>query len=166
MKLNKKDINPNLVNMLYTDDFKCNYICGSTGENKDLERLQKNTEIVDFNKVDYEINTDINNMEPEPEPENNSNLISNTLPEKTVEDKTKTLSFMSVKSVEEGIDWYKQNYPKVPEELLPVMARWNWGDLSTMTKKQAKNEKKKAKKKENKKPHFSIVKKPTIVSFD
>lgn len=161
LRLDKKDINPNLVNMLYTNDFKCNYMCGSSGEEKDLERIQKNTDIVDFDKIDYEINNEI-----EQEPENNSDLISNTLPGETVEDKTKTLSFMSVKSVEEGIEWYRHNYPKVPEELLPVMARWNWGDLSTMTKKQAKNEKKKAKKKEQKKPHFSVVKKSTIVSFD
>ena len=47
-----------------------------------------------------------------------------------------------------GIEWYRTHYPKMPEELLPIMARYNWGE--PITKKAVKNEKKKLKKKEQK----------------
>ena len=48
------------------------------------------------------------------------------------------------------------------------MARWNWGDLSTLTKKQLKNERKKDKKKGRKgglETGMTIKKEPVIISF-
>ena len=57
-------------------------------------------------------------------------------------DKRDSLSYMNVKSVEEGEEWYRQNFPKVPDELYAIMARWNWGDLQDVTKKSIKNDKK------------------------
>ena len=52
-----------------------------------------------------------------------------------------------VNSVEEGIEWYRKLDSRIPEELLPLFSRYNFGDLSTMTKKQIRNENKKKKKK-------------------
>ena len=43
-----------------------------------------------------------------------------------------------MKTIEEGIEWYRTFDPKIPEEILPIMARWNWGNLATLTKKQIK----------------------------
>lgn len=140
-------------NMLYTDDEKANYICGlvKKDEVKGAEDLiSVNKEYTHLSKVDYQIKE----IEPEPEPEDdeiiddNKDYNENSKNDKV--DPTKTLSFMNVKSVEEGIEWYRQHNPKIPEDLLPLMARWNWGDLSTITKKQVKNERKKKAKKENK----------------
>jgi len=59
--------------------------------------------------------------------------------------KQKQLSYLQVKSIEEGSDWYKQQFPKLPDDLCDIMARWNWGDLSELTKKKLKNDKKKIK---------------------
>ena len=67
--------------------------------------------------------------------------------DKPLPDTRKDLSFLQVKTIEEGIEWYRKLDPKIPDEILSIMARWNWGDLSTITKKQIKNERKKDKKK-------------------
>ena len=83
-------------------------------------------------------------------------------------DTRQTLSFMNVKTIEEGIEWYRAFDPKIPEEILPIMARWNWGDLSTITKKQIRNERKKDKKKGKKAgldTGIKIEEKPTIINL-
>ena len=59
--------------------------------------------------------------------------------------KQKKLSYMNVKNVDEGSEWYKKEFPKLPDELCDIMARWNWGELDTLTKKKLKNDKKKIK---------------------
>ena len=56
--------------------------------------------------------------------------------------KQKKLSYMKVNNVEEGAEWYKAEFPKLPDELCEIMGRWNWGELNTLTKKQLKNDKK------------------------
>lgn len=55
------------------------------------------------------------------------------------------LSFLQIKTEEEGIIWYEKNYPKIPKDLLPIIARYHWGE--PITKKAIKNEKKKIEKK-------------------
>jgi hypothetical protein len=59
------------------------------------------------------------------------------------------LSFLQIKEgdVDSGILWYKQHYPKVPDELIEIMARYNFGDLKYATRKSIKNNAKKYKKK-------------------
>ena len=125
--------NKNIRKMLLTDDNKCNFICGYSPE---PELIANNVEIISPDKVDYMISN-----EPEPE----EPIIKG---EGSTEDLQKTLSYLSVKSVEEGINWYRNQFPKLPEELLPIIARYNWGE--PITKKSVKNEKKKLKKKEQK----------------
>tara|TARA_R100001163_G_C5067218_1_gene206192 strand:- start:4590 stop:5135 length:546 start_codon:yes stop_codon:yes gene_type:complete len=51
------------------------------------------------------------------------------------------ISFLQIKTEEEGVEWYKQHYPQIPDDLLPVIARYHWGE--PMTKKGLKNERKK-----------------------
>jgi hypothetical protein len=55
------------------------------------------------------------------------------------------LSFLNIKSEEEGLLWYKRHYPKIPDDLLPIIARYHWGDkLNNKTiKKEGKRNKKK-----------------------
>ena len=55
------------------------------------------------------------------------------------------LSFLQIKTEVEGIEWYANHYPKLPTELLPIIARYHWGE--PITKKAIKNEKKKILKK-------------------
>ena len=156
--------NENKRHMILTDEDKCNYMCGvepDTIGNSGL--ISDNKKVISLEKVDYMLNTDINKDEPEPE-FNNADLISN--PNNT-EDKQKTLSYLSVKSVDEGILWYKKEFPKIPDELLPMMSRWNFGNLSEETKKSVKNNKKKEMKKKQKFQHgLKIVHKPILISFD
>ncbi len=73
------------------------------------------------------------------------------------------LSFLQIKTEEEGIEWYAKNYPKIPEELLPIIARHHWGE--PITKKGLKNEKKKI----EKKLHKQGLKRedgPVVLKFD
>ena len=37
------------------------------------------------------------------------------------------ISFINIKTIQEGILWYKKHYPKIPDELLPIIARYHWG---------------------------------------
>ena len=45
-----------------------------------------------------------------------------------LEDKGLPISFMSVNTVEEGEEWYR-NHTRYPECFIPIMARYQWGDL-------------------------------------
>ena len=56
------------------------------------------------------------------------------------------LSFLNIKTEEEGLLWYRRNYPKIPDDLLPIIARYHWG--ANINKDTIKKEKKKNKKKQ------------------
>jgi hypothetical protein len=73
------------------------------------------------------------------------------------------LSFINIKTEEEGIDWYMRHYPKLPTDLLPIIARYHWGE--PITKKGMKNEKKKITKKLGQKG-LTIENKKVSLSFD
>tara|TARA_R110002126_G_scaffold18542_1_gene70832 strand:+ start:6462 stop:6983 length:522 start_codon:yes stop_codon:yes gene_type:complete len=81
-------------------------------------------------------------------------------------------SFLQIKEgeVDKGIDWYKRYYPKIPDELIEIMARYNFGDLKYATKKKIRNDGKKYIKKYNKKPEaikgLTINHAPQIITFD
>ena len=51
------------------------------------------------------------------------------------------MSYVQIKTVEEGTEWYKAN-SKYPDEVCEMMAKYEWGDLSRTTKKEFKNMKK------------------------
>ena len=140
--------NPNIKKMLFTDNDNCNYVCGYSPE---PELFAETKTIISTEKVDYMICN-----EPEPE----QPIIKGC----DTEDLQKTISYLSIKSVEEGIGWYRRNFPQIPEELLPLMSRWNFGDLKNETKKSLKNNRKKKIKKDEKK--FNFQQKPVIITFD
>ena len=73
------------------------------------------------------------------------------------------MSFLQIKTEEEGVEWYKKHYPKIPNDLLPVIARYHWGE--PMTKKGLKNERKKIIKKAEKKG-IEVSKGKFSVKFD
>jgi len=81
------------------------------------------------------------------------------------------LSFLNIKSEEEGLLWYKKHYPKIPDDLLPIIARYHWGDkLNNKTiKKETKRNKKKAEKVNNSiglQIRNTDKENPFIISFD
>jgi hypothetical protein len=106
-----------------TDD-KLNYICG-----KNEEKEYANSDM-----YDYFVDADTLN----------NNRTDGKKPHKN----GVPYSFLQVKNELDGIEWYRKHYPKLPDELLPIIARYNWGE--PITKKAVKNEKKKLKKKEQK----------------
>jgi hypothetical protein len=89
------------------------------------------TEYTPIDKYDYEVPADILNKSSKKEHKVG-------LP----------LSFINITTEEEGIEWYSKHYPKIPDDLLPIIARYHWGE--PITKKSIKNEKKKIEKKLNK----------------
>tara|TARA_R110000803_G_scaffold71894_1_gene135336 strand:- start:3 stop:494 length:492 start_codon:yes stop_codon:yes gene_type:complete len=141
------------IKTIYTEDPKLNYLFGSQGVKGDMDAAQNEIIMTGDNRIDYAIK-EVTELDTE----DNSQEI----------DKRDTISFMSVNSIDEGVEWYKQNFPKVPEELYPVMARWNWGDLNTITKKDVKNDKKRIKQGKKPKVCEGLTSKQGnfIVSFD
>jgi hypothetical protein len=113
---------------MVTNNPSCNYLIGSKGVDEDMNLIKGNSVVITTTNspIDYTITIGCKPDEP--------------LPDEV--DKRETLSYMSVKTIEEGEEWYKQNFPQIPEELYPIMARWNWGDLSEISKKDIKNDKK------------------------
>tara|TARA_R110000787_G_scaffold225600_2_gene333491 strand:- start:77 stop:559 length:483 start_codon:yes stop_codon:yes gene_type:complete len=133
--------------------------------------------------LNYLISPEPQILEPEPEllePEpamNDFNEIISTEPlnysigspePDVLNDTRKNLSYLQVKTLEEGVEWYRDMDPMIPDELLILMSRWSFGDLSTITKKQIKNEHKKAVKKGKKKTDINSIKikrGPCILTF-
>ena len=77
------------------------------------------------------------------------------------------LSLLNIKTEEEGLLWYRRNYPKIPDDLLPIIARYHWG--AKINKHTVKKEKKKNKKKNAPQPleiKRADPNNPFIVKFD
>lgn len=105
-------------------DEKLNYVCGTNQEK----------EYANSDMYDYHVSAET--------------LNSKRTDGKTPHKNGVPYSFLQVKNELDGIEWYRTHYPKIPEELLPIMARYNWGE--PITKKAVKNEKKKLNKKTQK----------------
>ena len=140
----KNEANGNTYLINPTDD-KMTYTIG-TGEEKQM---------TDISKYDLEVPADVLNEARS----DGKKLHKDGLP----------LSFIQIKTEEEGVEWYKIHYPKIPDDLLPIIARYHWGE--PITKKAVKNEKKKLKKKQNKivggmTTRFAEKGKPFEVRFD
>ena len=77
------------------------------------------------------------------------------------------LSFLQVKTVEEGTEWYKAT-TKYPDEVCEILAKYEWGGLRYTTKKEFKNMKKKTTKKAEKQKSMQCVhhNEPVLLHFD
>ena len=120
-------------------DEKLNYICG----------INEEKEYADLSKMDYYVSAET--------------LNNNRTDGKTPHKDGVPYSFLQVKNELDGIEWYRVHYPKIPEELLPIIARYNWGE--PITKKSVKNEKKKLKKKVQKYNKLDVKTGSFIVDF-
>jgi len=110
-----------LVNHL---DKKTNYEFGKSTPNKYQEYSI-------INKYDYEMSAEHLNQNRS----DGKELHKDPLP----------YSFIQINNEKDGALWYKQNYPRIPDDLIPIIARYHWGE--PITKKSIKNEKKKIVKK-------------------
>ena len=140
--------------LINTSDNRLNYFIADTAEPiKEWGKMYEPKVLEDQSKVDYSITTT-----EDPIYQSSGDILEtmrkNTKTSQEIDDycnnfennmKQKKLSYMNVKNVEEGADWYKKEFPKLPDDLCDIMARWNWGELDTLTKKKLKNDKKKIK---------------------
>ena len=125
-----------------TNDPMANYTVGTEGYTLDLRNATQETTPID--KFDY--------LVPLPE---NVKKHTDPLP----------MSYLNVHTLEEGEAWYRKHYPAVPDELLPIMARYSFGDLGQWTHKELKNYKKKARRRAAK-ASVNFKTEPTTVVFE
>ena len=112
----------------------------------DTQDIVEDKSIIEMEKYDYEVPAEVLNKTS-----------------KVKHEEGLPLSFLQIDNEEEGILWYSQHYPKIPDELYPIIARYHWGE--PITKKSIKNEKKKITKKLGKKG-ITIEHKKVSVTFD
>lgn len=115
------------------------------------KEVDTDTQYTHMDKYDYQVPVETLNKNKE---EGDKGFHKDGLP----------LSFINIQTEEEGIDWYMRHYPKIPTDLLPIIARYHWGQ-DPITKKNVKNEKKKIVKKLNKQG-LSVENKKVSLSFD
>ena len=111
--------------------------------------INSNSEFSIINKYDYELSAEHLNLNRN----DGKELHKDPLP----------LSFIQINNERDGAVWYKNNYPRIPDDLIPIIARYHWGE--PITKKCIKNEKKKIEKKAKQKG-LTIEHKKVCVSFD
>jgi len=84
------------------------YVLGTKGS-LELDILANRMETTPLDKVTYEVPNDLGKHVP--------------------------MTYCAVQSIEEGEDYHRQHFPRIPDILYPAMARYSFGDLSQMTKK-------------------------------
>jgi hypothetical protein len=140
--------------LINTSDNKCNYFIADEVEPiKEWGKIYEPKILEDQSKVDWGLTT-----KEDPLYKTSGDILDSIRQNvKTPQDideycdnfennmKQKKLSYLQVKNVEEGALWYKNEFPKLSDDLCEIMARWNWGELETLTKKKLKNDKKKIK---------------------
>ena len=75
------------------------------------------------------------------------------------------MSYLQIKTVEAGTEWYKAN-TRYPDEVCEMMAKYEWGDLRYTTKKEFKNMKKKVQRKKKNPPKIEVKRGPITAHFD
>ena len=75
------------------------------------------------------------------------------------------MSYLQIKTVEEGAEWYKAT-SKYPDEVCEMLSRYEWGDLKYTTKKEFRNLAKKTKRRQQKsQTRLKVKRGPVVVSF-
>ena len=118
---------PKMICQVESDDPKASFDIVDT--TKPVPKNYKN-HLIDLGKIDYNIPRDEEAIKKG---------IQEDLP----------ISFLTIKEgeIDKGKEWYLNRFPKLPEPMAELMAKYNWGDLKYQTKKKIKNDKKKAIKK-------------------
>ena len=75
-------------------------------------------------------------------------------------DTTLPASYCAIKTIEEGMCWYRQKHPNLPEEFYEVIARYTWGQEDKHDVKKVKNKRK------NKSQQLKVSKGQFKVPFD
>tara|TARA_R100001440_G_scaffold34331_2_gene53333 strand:- start:5182 stop:5619 length:438 start_codon:yes stop_codon:yes gene_type:complete len=118
--------------LIKSNDPRFNY---GIHKEEDIEKFHELPEIIDMSQYDYAVRTDDGDEFHLP------SLVP--ISQAQAGDRLEDLAL-----------WFKQKYPRLPDEYHGILARYSTGQL--MTKKQTKNELKKLNKKPNKKPPVGL----------
>ena len=140
--LNLYETDEGAVHLVNELDSRSSYEFGKVAPNK-----YKEMSII--NKYDYELSAEYLNERRS----DGKELHKDPLP----------LSFIQITNEKDGAVWYKNNYPRIPDDLIPIIARYHWGE--PITKKGIRNEKKKIIKKGKEQKGLQIKKGPVFVEF-
>lgn len=142
--MNKSDLQKATNIIIETDDPRINF---TFMKKENIIDFQKNPDIFYTDRIDYQVKVG---------EAGETSLLEKTVP----------ISFFDVKSLEDGIAWFKDKYPNLPKEYHEIMAKYQFE--APYNKKQLKN----AMKKLNKKGHskeidgLQIIRNKILVHFD
>ena len=115
LTMNEKEMPMNDPVILHTTDDRLNYVIGSMGEELDMKRKMYDDRYrPDYERFDYNI-ADENNKEI-------SDIGNKT-------DHTPPMSFFAIDNVADGIAWYRERYPEMPDIVIETCAREKWGTI-------------------------------------
>ena len=120
-------INKNEILLNNELDESLSYTICIDKKNKEPDGIDE--EILQIDSYDYEISAEHLNNERE------------HCGKKPIHKEGLPISFCQIDNIEDGIGWYQKNYPMIPDELLPIISRYHWGD--NMNKYTCKKERKK-----------------------
>ena len=122
-----------VIKQIHATDERLNYCFMKKEDIDDPNKVYHEPEWLDKDRIDYGIV-----MEKGSE---DTDELTGSL------DKTVPASFFTIKTVEEGTDWYLSKKPELPEGVAEIMARYTWG--TKQEKIISKDTKSKKKKKKN-----------------
>jgi len=137
---------------IYSNDSRLNYCFIKKEELENEVNLRPSLpEWLDKDKIDYDIV-----VKKEDDDDNHTVGLGKL-------DKTLPASYCAVKSVEEGIEWYKRKHPDLPEAFYEVIANYTWGKKK---EEEEPKKNKKKKKRKNRAQQLRISKGNFSVKFD
>ena len=142
--MNRKELEKATNIIIETDDPRINF---TFMKKENIIDFQKNPDILYTDRLDYSIKVG---------ERGETSLLEKTVP----------LSFFDVKTLEDGIFWFKEKYPNLPTEYHEIMAKYQFE--APYNKKYLKNAMKKLNKKGQNKEidGLQIIRNKTLVNFD
>lgn len=142
--MNRKDLEKATNIIIETDDPRINF---TFMKKENIIDFQKNPDIFYTDRIDYSVKVGEAGGE---------SLLEKVVP----------LSFFDVNTLEGGIAWFREKYPKLPPEYHEIMAKYQFE--APYNKKQLKNAMKKLNKKGQNKEidGLQIIRNKTLVNFD
>ena len=128
----------NIAKQIFSNDNRLNYTFIKKEELEDEERGTRLPEWLDRDKIDYDVV--VKKVEETEDYTVGMGKLDETLP----------ASYCGIKTLEEGIEWYKHKYPEYPDDFIEILARYQWGEQPKELPKEVKKKKKKNKKALNK----------------
>ena len=124
----------NIAKQIFSNDNRLNYTFIKKEELEDEERGTRLPEWLDRDKIDYDVV--VKKVEETEDYTVGMGKLDETLP----------ASYCGIKTLEEGIEWYKHKYPDYPDDFIEILARYQWGEQPKELPKEVKKKKKKNKK--------------------